>query len=393
MKTSFSRRALLGAGAALPFAGTFLSAASAQSSSKPMPVIHCADLFHPHGDPDDHFDLATTYSLAYQGLIDLKGICIDYPPGFRAGDPAIMAVAQLNRICGLNIPTCIGGAEYAKQLTLHPSSAEFRASVRPVPRKVDTFPDLPRRDSLAIQWIIETLDKSDRPVAINVVGSSLEVAIAARREPELFRKKCAGVYLNAGATHQRSPEILEFNVNLNPSAYAAMFDLPCPLYWFPCWHMCEERSPGEWGTFHRMQHRDVFDGVKSSPLLAFFWYMFSRSQDPRYLRILNTPPPEEGWNGVLGQQREMWSTASIFMLAGLTVTRSGEVVPFGEAGDNALFRMEPVKVQCEDNGRLEWEVSQEQTGKYIFHILDVPAYTAAMTQAYRSQLFAFPETV
>ena len=390
--TSLSRRAFLGAGAALPFTGAFLNAAQGQSAAKPIPLIHCTDLFHPHGDPDDHFDLAAVFSLAHQGLVDLKGIGIDYPPGFRAGDPALMAVAQMNRICGLNIPTFIGSSQFAEQLTIHPSSAEYRNSIKPVSKKIDARPELSPRDSIGIQAIIETLDKSDRPVAITIVGSALDVAIAAYREPELFRKKCAGLYLNSGATHQARPDILEFNVNLNPAAYAAMFDLPCPLYWFPCWNMCEERRSGEWGTFYWMPHKDVFEGV-SAPVRSYFWYMFSRSQDPRYLRMLKTPPPEEGWNNVLGGQRGMWSIASIFMLAGLTVTRSGKVVPLAEAGDDALFRMEPVKVQCEDNGQLKWELSQEETGMFLFHNLDVPAYPGAMTQAVRSLLLAFPETV
>ena len=56
--------------------------------------IHQTDLFHPHGDPDDHWDLATVFALAGQGQLNLRGIVIDYPPPHRAGDPATLAVAQ-----------------------------------------------------------------------------------------------------------------------------------------------------------------------------------------------------------------------------------------------------------------------------------------------------------
>jgi hypothetical protein len=195
------------------------------------------------------------------------------------------------------------------------------------------------------------------------------------------------VYLNAGATHQTKPEMLEYNVKLNPSAYAALFDLPCPLYWFPCWNMCEEWKSGEWGTFYWMPHKKVFEGV-APPVLAYFWYMFSRSQDPQYLRMLKTSPPEEGWNKILADRRAMWCPASLFLLAGLTVTTTGKIVPTAEAGDNALFRMDPVKVQCEDNGRLTWELSKEPTGRFVFHVLDVPAYPEVMTQAVHSLLTA-----
>lgn len=52
----------------------------------PMPVVlHAADLFRPHNDPDDHFDLGTVYALALSGDRHLAGIVIDYPPDPRSG--------------------------------------------------------------------------------------------------------------------------------------------------------------------------------------------------------------------------------------------------------------------------------------------------------------------
>jgi len=381
MNHSLSRRTFLGASAALPFGGALLNAAETQTAeskavSKPTPLIHCTDLFHPHGDPDDHFDLASVFSLGYQGLVDLRGIGLDYPPARRVGDPDVMAVAQLNRACGMTVPNVVGTSQF-------------------MTRRTDTLPDLPPWETASIRWIIDTLEKSDRPVAITIVGGSTDVAIAALREPELFRQKCAGVYLNAGATHphKSNPNHLEMNVSINPAAYAAMFDLPCPLYWFPCWHTCEERISNEWGTFYWMPHRDVFEGVESTPLLGYFWYMFSRMVSPLWLRTTLVPPPEAEWNKILEGRRGMWSVASVFLLAGLTVTKTGKIVPTAEAGDDALFRMEHVKVECEDNGRLKWELSKEPTGRQVFHVLDVPSYPSAMTQAVRSLLLAFPKTV
>ena len=369
MNHSFSRRTFLGAGAALPLGGALLN--GAETAPKPTPLIHYTDLFHPHGDPDDHFDLACAFSLGYQGSIDLRGIGLDYPPARRVGDPDVMAVSQLNRICGMTVPNVVGTSQF-------------------ITKRNDTLPDLPPRETASIRWLIDSLEKSDCPVAITVVGSSTDVIIAARREPELFRKKCAGVYLNAGATHQARPEQLEMNVSINPAAYAAMFDLPCPLYWFPCWHMTEERKSNEWGTFYWMPHRKVFEGVESTPLLGYFWYMFSRMTSPLWLRTTLTPPPEAEWTKILEGQRGMWSVASLFVLAGLTVTKTGRIVPTTEVGEDALFRMEHVKAECEDNGRLKWELSKEPTGRFVFHVLDVPNYPAAMTEAVRTLLRAMP---
>ena len=39
-----------------------------------IPIIHSTDLFHPHVDPDDHFDLATLFAVKE---FDIKGIVLD----------------------------------------------------------------------------------------------------------------------------------------------------------------------------------------------------------------------------------------------------------------------------------------------------------------------------
>jgi hypothetical protein len=336
------------------------------AQQQPTPVIHLTDLYHPHGDPDDHFDLACLYSLAAQGKIEIKGVGLDYPPNFRKGDPDLTAVAQLNYICGLDVPAFIGSAKLLQT-------------------KTDTLPGLAQQNATGINRIIRILRESDEPVAIIVVGSATDVAVAALREPELFRTKCAGIYLNSGATHQNEPDQLEFNVNLNPAAYAALFSLPCPLYWFPCWNVCEERVSGEWGSFYWLQHTDAFDGI-SVPLQTYFYRMFSQSKEPNWLRSLKTAPPEDKWNEILKDRRGMWSTASILMTAGLTVTRTGEIVSIDSAGDRALFRMEYVDVQCEDNGRLQWNLTDKPTNCRLLHVLDAEAYPAAMSKAVNALL-------
>lgn len=97
---------------------------------------------------------------------------------------------------------------------------------------------------------------------------------------ELFKAKCAGVYLNSGSAHGNpaKPEQLEFNVKLDPAAYAAMFDLPCPLLWFRCWHTTEQRQGGaDGGSTFRMPKRI---GGLSAGLSNFFAYLFEKSADP-----------------------------------------------------------------------------------------------------------------
>ncbi len=73
-----------------------------------VPMLHVTDLFRPHNDPDDHWDLACVYSLAAQGKVDLRGILIDYPDTERASDPDVLAVAQMNYLTGKAVPVMIG---------------------------------------------------------------------------------------------------------------------------------------------------------------------------------------------------------------------------------------------------------------------------------------------
>ena len=148
------------------------------------PVLHVADCFHPHGDPDDHFDLACEYALSHLGHIDLRGIVIDYPPSFRAGDPAVMAVAQLNWMTAQAVPVAIGTS---KRLTT----------------STDKMEGADKRELAGVQFILRQLRQSEQPLSIICVGSAADVIVAALREPELFRTKCAGVYLNSGAAYDQ----------------------------------------------------------------------------------------------------------------------------------------------------------------------------------------------
>lgn len=196
---------------------------------------------------DDHFDLACVYALALRRRFDLRGVVIDYPPNFRAGDPAVVAVAQMNHISGLAVPIAIGTS-------------------RKLASRTDALPDSPRRDTAAIRFLIEHLRASERPIALACVGSAADIVVAALREPALFREKCSGVYLNSGSAHDNpaKPAQLEFNVRLDPAAYAAMFDLPCPLYWFPCWNETEVRQSGASGSFYWLPHREALAEISDS---------------------------------------------------------------------------------------------------------------------------------
>ena len=334
------------------------------------PVIHVADLFHPHGDPDDHFDLAVAYALALKGRFDLRGVVIDYPPDFRPGDPAVVAVTQMNALAGMAVPVAVGTPHRLKS-------------------RRDAQPDAPARETAGMRFLLEQLRRAVRPVSVICVGSAADIIVAALREPSLFEEKCAGVYLNSGAAHSNPdhPTILEHNVKLDPAAYAAMFDLPCPLFWFPCWDITERRTSGVDGSFYWLPHKEALDGI-SAGLANFFAYMFSRSTAPKWLRDARKMPPAEMWAGILKEKRGMWSTASQFAAAGLSVTKDGEIVPAAGVGDAAVFALDAVEVSCADDGRTTWMRTQkaQKPVRRMLRVTDAARYPAAMTRAV-SELF------
>ena len=61
-----------------------------------VPILYSTDLFHPHDDPDDHYDLATLFALEE---FDLKGIILDLgaTQKERIGEPPIRQMEAITR--------------------------------------------------------------------------------------------------------------------------------------------------------------------------------------------------------------------------------------------------------------------------------------------------------
>ncbi len=323
--------------------------------------IHQTDIFHPHGDPDDHWDLATVYALAGRGALNLRGVMFDYPPDHRAGDPATLAMAQLEYLSGITgTPSVIG-------------------SMHPMRNRKDALRDKAENNRAAAEWLCHMLETNQDPMVINIVGSCTDVALAGLLRPDLFESKCKAVYLNAGAAHPGEAGELEYNVRLNPGSYAAIFDLPCPVYWCPCWHQTEVREVGANGTWYSFVQKDVFTNL-SDPLCNFFLYMLSRSADPKYLRYLHQPVDPLLRAEFEQQHRSMWSTASILHAAGMGIDAQQGLLPASEI-QTPLFDFAPISVTCADDGETHWDLTGEDTGRYIFRIHEPDQYQQAMTTA------------
>ncbi len=339
--------------------------------NKKISVIHQTDCFHGPADPDDHWDLACQFALAYADKIDLKGVLIDYPPRdkepkLNCGDPAIAAVSQLNYMCGKHVPVAVG----CKERMQKDEDIEKVLLQKPL--------------NAGISMLIDTLESACEPVVIHIVGSARDIMVAATLRPDLFKEKCAGVYLNAGTAVGTR---MEYNVLLDPYTYVKAFSLPCPLYWMPCFNTLEKRPETEGnGTFYKFCQGDVLPHL-SENLQKYFAYALSRADSHRWLSYLEAPLPSDVLDTQCGLMRNMWCTAGFLHTAGYTVTVEGDIVPVG--AENAVFDFVPINVTARDNGFVEWSEC-ESSNRYIFKINDEEKYTAAMTRALEKMLSVIP---
>jgi len=347
------------------------------ANAAPVPTLHVSDLFRPHNDPDDHWDLATQYALALQGRLDLRGVMIDYPQPKRNNTPDICAVAQMNHITGKAVPIVVGSPRV-------PSAEELRT-------------DAAAADLAGVRAFLELMRQSPRPVAIHVIGSCRDVALAIRLEPQLFVRRCAGIYLNAGSgtPDPEKARRLEWNVNLDPASYGTIFNAPCPVYWLPCFEVVSSVAAEMWrvatyGSFYRFRQSDILPHL-SDRVQNFFMAMYARGKaaDGFWLQELALPKNADALAAQGNRDRNMWCTAGFLHAAGLTVTKSGEIVPLKSARD-AVFVFEPIRAKCSATGVTEWTKDARSKNRFILRVTDVEHYQSAMTTALKSLLVKLP---
>jgi len=356
-------------------------------AAAPVPTLHVSDLFRPHDDPDDHWDLATQYALAHHGRVDLRGVLIDFPKPERPNAPDVIAVAEMNQIAGLSVPVAVGSPK--------------------IPA-VDAMGDAAGDPDLAgVRVFLDWMRRATAPVVIHVLGSCRDVAIALRLEPALFVDKCRAIYLNAGSGTP-DPELarrLEWNVKLDPGSYAAIFDAPCPVYWLPCFEVVRERPAelfrvAEYGSFYRFRQGDLLPSL-SPRAQNFFAHMFAAGRfveiggvrpvgaDRPWLAYLLGPRDEPFLDAQGRLQRNMWCTAGFLHAVGQTVTKAGDIVPLAGAAD-PVFVFVPVRVTCSPDGVTRWEPGAASPGRLLLRVRDTGAYPAAMTAALKALLRSLP---
>lgn len=321
-------------------------------ASRTVTVIHTTDLYEPPVDPDDWFDLATLFALPE---LDVRAVIFDVERKFLEGEPrrqpGLDALERLAAVFDRKAPPAAAGPP-------------------------DRLSDRIGRDQPGVALLIRALEESPAPAYVTVLGSARVVAAALRLEPELMKRKVRAVLLNAGSAEEF--EELEWNVALDPGAYAEVLNSGLPVDWYPC----AAKGPPRDGPFARGA-RNTFWKARQSALLA------------------DIPGPLAGWflsafpgksrEQVLEMERNMWSTASLILAAGRALARTEAGWRFvstrrlAPEAETELLALEPVTVQARPDGRTRWRPASRSPVR-LFRRNPTPRHEAAMTEALNALL-------
>jgi hypothetical protein len=337
-----------------------------------VPIIHTTDLYDPPIDPDDHVDLLTLFALREY---DIKAVILDMwdkplTGTLKAGDPrrdpGFTPVTQLAYLTGRVIPVAVG-------------------PYQPLKSPQDTAADRPAREQAGVNLLLRALRDSPIPVVISVLGSSRLVTAAFNRDPQLLKEKVKTVLLNAGTSTKSGNE---YNVRMDPSAYAGLLRSGLPVDWFPCW--TEPAGGGERDTFWRISHQDLFRKVPPALVRWFTVSLIGTAGLTGYQSLYEQTP--SGVNGaVMAGTRSLWSTASLVMAAGRKLAKTSQGWRFVPA-DAAVglpqekLELEPINLEVDDSGAGTWSPAPQGSHIRLFHRNAGPDHVAAMTEALNALL-------
>lgn len=336
-----------------------------------VPLIYSTDLYHPHIDLDDHFDLANVLALPE---LDLKAIILDINgQTARSGRPAI---EQMQALTGRTIPVAIG----LKSKLKSPD---------------DQALDQPAEFQQGVRLILDVLRDAKSPVTIITTGSMRDVMVAFHRQPDLCRAKIGAIYANVGNAVAGGDE---YNIDLDPAAYRAMFDSGLPVYWFPCFPLDQKGA-----TFWRFDYTPMFQpgGGVAEGLQNFLLYAMKKV-DPKQVPPLEALRPDFrqriGVTSMPKGDKEMWCTPSILAAAGRRVYRvgadrwvAGAIAPEG-GKEEAVFRFVPARVEVGPDGKAtKVEYGSARPNVKAFYRDDPALYGRAMNSCLLELFRSFPK--
>lgn len=335
-----------------------------------IPVVYGTDLFHPHDDPDDHFDLVTLLALPE---LDVKAILLDQGDK-QQRRPGAIPLRQMSRLTARAVPSAIGLG-------------------RKLASAADDGLEQPAEFQAAVELFLKTLRESPEPVTVIMAGSVRDLAAAWNREPALLLAKIGRVYLNIGSADSR---VVEYNVDLDAHAYAAVLRSDLPIYLGFCVPIGQPGSAnGLYSTWWKFRQSELLGSVAPG-LQNYFIYALQKC-DPALLDPLEVLSADlRPWRRLVWEMdRNMWCTASLLHAAGRTVHEldgrwtAAPQSPTPQASASP-FEFIPARVQVDDAGKTTFNCRDAKPNVHLFKVVSAEPYAAAMRDCLKEALEAIP---
>jgi hypothetical protein len=340
-----------------------------EHADRGIPFLYGTDLHHPHQDPDDHFDLATLFSLTE---LDVRGIVLDC--GARQLEqPGRIPLEQMMGLTGRKVPYAMGLGS-------------------PLRSPDDDGRDQPAQFQKGVALILDVLRKSPEKVTLFTTGSLRDVAAALNRDRELFGRKVARLYVNIGDSGA-SGGGQEYNVNLDPKAYVCVLRSGLPVYWCPCFDGGVWKRRRGYATYWQFVHHDVLESAPTGLQNWFIYALVKPDTDP--IEFLWRPQEPSQRKRVWAMRRNMWCTAPFLHAAGREVVQLApdrwvaKPQGTGAKADKTPYAFLPARVSVDDEARATLDLDEDADGALIrvFKILNPDRYDRIMTNCLR-ELFA-----
>jgi len=336
-------------------------------ANRKHPLIYSSDLFHPHRDPDDHFDLATLFSFPE---FDILGIVLDQGGRQEENKPGVIPVEQMMHISGRKVPYAVGLEE---------------------PLKTPGDKGLNQGNQEAVSMILKILVNSSEKVTIFTTGSLRDIAAVFNRNPSLFKEKVERFYINAGHYGDTvkmglAKDFIEYNVAIDKYAFLTIMRSGLPIYWCPCFGE-------EYGTFWSFLQKEVLEVLPLSMQNYFFFALTKpKGMDPINILSMQLDPTKK--KSIWGIKRNMWCTAPFIHAAGrkiykLTDSRYVALAQVPQNGEEIrLFEFVPAFISVDNNCRIKVSFDKNKANMYVFHILNKAEYAKILTSCLKELLVA-----
>lgn len=362
-----------------------------------VPVIDVTDLYHPHQDEGDNFDILAAFALPE---IDLRAVILDCTEPFRhpvahdpgvglwpddrgPRDPGFIPVWQLNYIFNRNVPCAVGPFTRMKS-------------------PADRMEDVPGFQQQGIELILRTLKESAEPVHIMTFGSVRSVAAAYNRAPGLFKEKAALISICAGAS---GSDFLEWNVALDRHAIVRLLRSDLPIALFPDASaynqdpaqaaMGNAFSYDSHNTFWKLPDLHFFKGMEPR-LRRYLDFAFGRVTRMDFLRAMDEDFPE-GFNAKRYDAPYLiWETAMWMIRSGRHLVRRADgtnrIIPGSEmlASDVELpNELRPCEVDVRDDGIYRFKETAARTNRWVYYRGDPMQNELALREALPALYLSF----